>query len=432
MCVPIVTFYLARPEGTCHTKKGCVSCVNVMTRALARHEALWNELLAMKTTLDFWNLMHLLGAAQGIFMAAVFFFHQRGNRVANRFLGMLLLVFSLRLLEIVAFWTRYFLIIPDFFLITFPLTYLFGVLFYLYTQQLLPGKRKTHKHTWVHFVPFILCLLYMIPFYSLSNTTKLFILENYVYAESGGTADVPILRLVISVLQFPHVLIYLVLSIRLLMLSTVETKNSGRFPDRARLIWLYRLTAGFGLFFALWFIYGLAVAFGLSYQRRIDYMVTFFMTFFIYTTGYSAFRIPEVFSEGSIAGNGPKYEKSILTVEQAHRCLNTLKRVMEMEKPYRQSNLKLPDLAKRLNISTNMLSQIINEYLNQNFFDLINQYRVEEAKQMLSDPKHQHYTLLRIAFDVGFNNKTSFNNFFKKITGMTPSEFRRKTKGNMR
>ena len=70
----------------------------------------------------------------------------------------------------------------------------------------------------------------------------------------------PILRLVISVLQFPHVLIYLVLSIRLLILSTVETKNSGRLPDRARLTWLHRLTAGFGLFFALWFIYACILA----------------------------------------------------------------------------------------------------------------------------------------------------------------------------
>ncbi len=229
----------------------------------------------MKTTLDFWNIIHLLGAAQGIFMAVVFFFHKRGNHVANRFLGMLFLVFSLRLLEIVAFWTRYLLVIPDLFLTTFSFTYLYGVFFYLYIKQLLPGKKKTQKHAWVHFVPFILCVLYMIPFYLLSHTVKLFILENYVYTESIGTADVPILRLVIAVLQFPHVLIYLVLSIRLIRLSTVETKNSDRFLDRAQLVWLHRLTVGFWVFFALWFFYGLAVTIGLSYLRPIDYMVNF-------------------------------------------------------------------------------------------------------------------------------------------------------------
>lgn len=88
----------------------------------------------------------------------------------------------------------------------------------------------------------------------------------------------PILRLVISVLQFPHVLIYLVLSIRLLILSTVETKNSGRLPDRARLTWLHRLTAGFGLFFRPMVIYGLH--FGINRQdKNTNYKSNFAIVF---------------------------------------------------------------------------------------------------------------------------------------------------------
>jgi len=82
-------------------------------------------------------------------------------------------------------------------------------------------------------------------------------------------------------------------------------------------------------------------------------------------------------------------------------------------------------MAQSLNLSTNHLSQIINEKLEMNFFDFINEYRVNEVKDRLSDPKYKHYTLLAIAFDSGFNSKSSFNSIFKQYTGLTPSEFQK-------
>jgi AraC-like DNA-binding protein len=83
------------------------------------------------------------------------------------------------------------------------------------------------------------------------------------------------------------------------------------------------------------------------------------------------------------------------------------------------------DVAEKLNVSTNNLSQIINEKLGKNFYDFVNEYRVETAKELLLNPKKQHLTLLAIAFDSGFNSKSSFNNVFKKQTSLTPSEFKK-------
>lgn len=96
---------------------------------------------------------------------------------------------------------------------------------------------------------------------------------------------------------------------------------------------------------------------------------------------------------------------------------------MRSEKPYLDPELKLVGLSDRLNIPSNHLSQVINEQLNLSFFDFINKYRVDEAKDILKD-RSSNDTLLKIAFDVGFNNKVSFNNYFKKLTGITPSQFR--------
>ena len=98
---------------------------------------------------------------------------------------------------------------------------------------------------------------------------------------------------------------------------------------------------------------------------------------------------------------------------------------MENEKPYLDSKLSLKQLAAFLELSTNHTSQIINENLNKNFFDFVNDYRINEVKKCLSDSKFSQYTLLAIAYECGFNSKSSFNSLFKIKTGLTPSEYQK-------
>ena len=99
---------------------------------------------------------------------------------------------------------------------------------------------------------------------------------------------------------------------------------------------------------------------------------------------------------------------------------------MEVEKVYRDENISLQSLSEKLSIPLHHLSRILNEKLNKNFPDFINTYRIEEAKKFLRDPKRANQKILSIAFDVGFNTKTAFNNVFKKYTRMTPSQYRQK------
>ena len=98
---------------------------------------------------------------------------------------------------------------------------------------------------------------------------------------------------------------------------------------------------------------------------------------------------------------------------------------MDIEKPYLNADISLPELSERMNIPSHHLSRVINEKLNMNFFDFINQYRVEEVKSRIQDQQYVHLSILGIAFDSGFNTKSAFNRVFKKMTGMTPSEFKR-------
>ena len=121
-----------------------------------------------------------------------------------------------------------------------------------------------------------------------------------------------------------------------------------------------------------------------------------------------------------------KYATSTLTEEKFEETVPQLLRLMEKEKMYLDPNLTLKDLTRHLHIHANHLSQIINAKFDVNFNDFINNYRITEAKKQLTASDKRHLTVLEIMFDCGFNSKSVFNTAFKKFTGTTPSEYRRK------
>jgi len=125
-----------------------------------------------------------------------------------------------------------------------------------------------------------------------------------------------------------------------------------------------------------------------------------------------------------------KYRNSPLDPEKAETCLKKLNHLLEIEKVYRDEALTLNSLAEKLSIAPRYLSQIVNEQLNKNFRDLVNGYRIEEARELLANPgknkKGMELSVMSIAFEVGFNSKEVFNRAFKKYTGMTPTEYKRK------
>jgi len=122
-----------------------------------------------------------------------------------------------------------------------------------------------------------------------------------------------------------------------------------------------------------------------------------------------------------------RYKTSTLDPETANQCIKKLTYLLEYEKVYLDEDVSLNSLSKKLSVSYHLLSQIINEKLNKNFYDLINGYRIQEAKKQLSDPKNSRKGILTIAYDVGFNTKAAFNRVFKNYTGMTPSDYRKKS-----
>ncbi|UKB81285.1 helix-turn-helix domain-containing protein [Chryseobacterium sp. MEBOG07] len=104
-----------------------------------------------------------------------------------------------------------------------------------------------------------------------------------------------------------------------------------------------------------------------------------------------------------------------------------MKEFMIKNEPYLDSSLTIQDLAEQLNMPVKDLSALINLYMNKHFFDFINEYRIEKAKEILKNPLQKELTILEILYEVGFNSKSSFSTSFKKYTGTTPTDFRKNT-----
>ncbi|MCK4990953.1 MAG: helix-turn-helix transcriptional regulator, partial [Bacteroidales bacterium] len=107
------------------------------------------------------------------------------------------------------------------------------------------------------------------------------------------------------------------------------------------------------------------------------------------------------------------------------RLIQKIKVHMEEQEPYLDSSLSMHELAGQLNMKVKDLSLLINHTLNQHFFDFVNQYRINRASEILSDPDNKQVTVLEVLYEVGFNSKSSFNTTFKKLTGQTPTQFRK-------
>ena len=368
---------------------------------------------------NFWAVLISFGALQGFFLSLTLFVYKKGEPKANRLLSLLLFVVSFLMtgyvFEIAGIYER----LPHLISLTSPFWYLVGPLFYIYVRQLLLQSFVMKKRDLIHFLLFFIAIIYFMPFYLLSAQEKLDIYNNFRQLPPGEGSLSTLLIIYINVIQ---ILVYTFISIRFLDKLGGKLKIVSANTEIAFFDWLKKAT----LFFFVYIVVDTTAAI-FFYITRLHYeesvhlsMLT--LTAFVHFVGYFAiFHHEKLFPLLSI--ERPKYEKSTLKQGEIKTLAHDLLDIMNSKKPYLNSELKLSDLSEMLNIPSSHLSQILNTELNTNFYDFINEHRVKEMKECLFNPGYQNFTILAIAYEVGFSSKTSFNRIFKKHTGKTPSEF---------
>lgn len=379
----------------------------------------------METSAKLLFALSLLGVAQALLLTAVLLTVNRGNRIANRFLAGFVAVLAIGVGGAAMASDRFIVLYPHLLKIQDPFYLLGAPLLFLYVRTLIKGTAGSGKKDLLHFVPFVLCLLYLLPFYCQTAEAKLFSVGSY-YDYWARWSQI---RSTTLIVQF---ITYLSLIARMLAAYSRKLKRQSSPAEKSVLFQIRFLLATLT---AIWVLgalkFVLTQIFPAYNTETVDLLIPASLSVFVYAMAYIGLRRPEALTGAEDPPPTPRrYEKSTLTVERSETYLQKLLDLMNTEKPYLNGELTLQKLAKTLAISPHHLSQMINEQLKQNFFDFINLYRIEAAKRMLADPGKKHYSILAVSEEVGFNSKSAFNTAFKKHANMTPSEFRKSIAAN--
>ena len=365
-------------------------------------------------TIDWLHLIILLGALQGLILTAVLA-TKRTNRTANLLLAAAMLGFSIYLMSSVYYAAGLEQRFPHFFGISYPIPLLYGPVIYLYAVT---ASDRTRGLTWrdgLHFLPFAVVIVAGLPIYLLSGAGKI-----ALYREMQQGHLPPLVRIV-DPLKYVSGVSYAAATLLFLRRHHARIKDNYSSIERVNLAWLLWLAVAGA---AIWTI---AVASRLTHQRRGDDLLDLALAIVVYGIGYMALRQPEIFDFATRDENPaePRYERSGLTEREAATLRDALLRVMDSDRLYKNSELTLADLAKRLETTPHKLSEVLNSQLEQTFYDFVNAYRVKDVQHRIADERWKNLTILSLALEAGFASKSTFNQVFKQHTGRTPSTYRR-------
>ncbi|MEP5610804.1 MAG: helix-turn-helix domain-containing protein [Cyclobacteriaceae bacterium] len=375
--------------------------------------------------LDIVTAFILLSIVQGLFVIFMLWRTKPVSKYSRIFLAALILCFAWYQLEFLMVRSKGDIGVYLIYGTRYGSWLLFGPLLWFYITSYLSDRFEISWRLSLHFIPFIVFVL-IVPLTSLDLLTwrsvdygmltvfdswnnKPITFPQYLYGS-------------IFFVQFLHAFVYLIFCNQFLRRTEKELKIQFSNFDEVAIKWhklFMRASTSVILCVSIIIIYQFVTR---DYRRMADYFYVIPMSLTVYMLLYYAMKYPNLIFKNSISQKLEKYEKSSLATSASTEYAQKLKALIEDRKLYTQRELGLSDLAQEMGVSTHHLSQSINEILNLNFYELINQYRVEEAKSKIVEEAEK--SLLQVAFEVGFNNKASFNNAFKKHVGMTPSKYR--------
>jgi AraC-like DNA-binding protein len=392
-------------------------------------------------TLDWLHVVVLLGALQGVFLAGALATKRR-NRTANRLLAVLMLAFSIHLATAVYQAAGLVPALPHFFGAAYPLPFLYGPLVFLYAVTAADRSRRLTWRDTLHFVPFLATVIAGLPIYLGSGAEKIAFFHQL---QIGAR---PLSLQIADPLKLASGVIYAAVTIIFLRGHLDRVKESYSSTERVNLRWLLWLGGAAGIVWMLAVAFDVLASAGLMRLERGDDIVALAIALLVYGIGYRGLRQPEIFryetaehpvpmelrapaaaapeaeAAPAEADAAPRYERSGLTDREANRLKDALLAVMDGERPWKDSQLTLADLADRLSTTPHRLSEVLNAQLRQTFFDFVNGYRVREVQRRIGAGDARKVTMLSLALDAGFASKSTFNLVFKKHTSQTPSDFR--------
>lgn len=362
----------------------------------------------------------LIGLATGgaFLLSFLLFTNPKNNNIkANRWLAAFVFTFGCAMLEIFLHNLHLQASHPAFLDLIEASRFLSAPSLYLSVLFFTAANRKFQNQTLLHFALFLAVIVLRIP----HMTTG----ENFKFPnEVSGRIVLTFFRIALPL----QTVIYWYLSYRKLQNHQQNIEQVASLTEEIDLSWLKYFLWILAAVVLIWL--NLAI---FNFTFLYDY-TPFFYFLSVYFLAYFALKQKEIYPFAKAAldeldivitsNRSVKAEKQKRLSESQSKILNEkLEKLMVSKKLYLDNELSLPVLAQKMDISIHELSYLINDVHGENFFSFVNKYRIEEAKHLLLSEKYEKLNILGIAYQAGFNSKTTFNTSFKKATGKSPSEF---------
>ncbi|WP_334056709.1 helix-turn-helix domain-containing protein [Polaribacter sp. P097] len=367
----------------------------------------------MKPVDSFLLILLAAGAIQGLIYGFILLKKNAKNKSANLFLATILFFFSYRLIVEICklfgygfydFWYHVFI----------EFNWIYGALIYFFVKASVTPKFKINfKKDWIHFLPVFIEFLW-------SNFIKS---QNFYW---DGTQESLSWLGYYGYIVWMHYPTMFIISGLLIIFYAYKSSQILKQKRDEHLIyidkvqWIKRVL--FVLkYYAIFLIVVVLVDvlfFDYAFRKYYSYPLFIGMAIVTYWLGLEGFnrRNNDVIKTQNIL---PDKEK-----QQLEQIAKALKKLMEEDEIYTNSDLNLAILSEKLNVKPYQTTKCLNVIFGKKFNDFVNEYRIKALKDILKNPKNEKFTLLSLAFDVGFNSKSSFNRAVKKITGKSPKDLK--------
>jgi AraC-like DNA-binding protein len=305
-----------------------------------------------------------------------------------------------------------------------PFTY--GPLLLLYAKWMTTENPKFDLHYLWHFAPFTAFLIASLIYINepvMHGTDGFLVVDRFVS-----------FRIVFAITFFISITAYSLATFVVIHRHQRKLKELVSYSsEKITLSWLLGLSITFYAGYVVMFIFG-GIDILVGFMPFDPYEISFIsLTLLTFLFGVFGFNQPSIFEEVvrynikvkplELEPDLKKYQRSGLKNKDVSDLVNKIRKYMVIEKPFLDRELTIYDLSNQLKISKHTLSEVINEHLGMNFYNLVNEYRIKEVKERMISDDYRQLTILAIAYDSGFNSKSSFNTIFKEKTGQTPSEY---------
>lgn len=391
--------------------------------------------------LNFFSMLDLLlifSIFQGILLVIAIPTIHNYNKEANRWLVISIIFTSISLFfHIISSYQAVNLHYPKLVLIEDFAYFIYAPLFYFYLQKILFETKALSSRAYFHFIPVAIQFFVYLPYLLMDgNEFRLKYLNESI--------DIQWIFAIMGMLGFIWNLYYWLLFRK--AINFYKEAYQTHYSYEQNLPYLSTVLIIQAICLSLWafmfLMYGAGYFFKFDNQILIERSIEAIWLIFsviTYFVGYFAIHQPETFKVNPTSFSifddvlehrvvetiGHKNKAEI--EEQPNENMQVLKdkidKYIQKHRPYTNPKLTLNELSSKLKMPPHLVSKVINDGFDKNFFDFVNTYRIEEFKRLVKDTAYQHLTLLSVAYEVGFNSKTAFNRSFKKITDQTPKEY---------